>query len=167
MQLKGPELRDIHLPPDPPWWPPALGWWMLAVFSLLLVGIVIWFVRQRRRASSQRRKVLGELDRIAAQYKYDGDSAKLVAGLHQLLRRVARHHDVHAARQRGDAWRRTLSQMPVDAPALQQLVALDEGLYRPPAEFDHVAAIAAVRSWLQLALKPSRWKSLTEESANA
>ncbi|MBP6325901.1 MAG: DUF4381 domain-containing protein, partial [Dokdonella sp.] len=27
MNADGPQLRDIHLPPDPSWWPPAPGWW--------------------------------------------------------------------------------------------------------------------------------------------
>ncbi|WP_426690194.1 DUF4381 domain-containing protein [Rhodanobacter ginsengiterrae] len=167
IQPSAPSLRDIHLPPEPAWWPPAPGWWALVVLSLLLTGVATWFVRRQRRMSRQRRRVLDELDRIAVQYEHDGDTAQLVTGLHQLLRRVARRHDAQATRQRGEAWRRTLARVPLDAPALEQLLALDQWLYRPPTDFDHAGAIAAVRSWLRVALKPKRWKPLAAEPVDA
>ena len=110
---------------------------------------------------------MSELDRVALQYGQGGDAAKLITGLHQLLRRVARRHDMRASQQRGEAWRLTLSRVPLDQPLLDQLVALDQWLYRPPTEFDHVAAIAAVRSWLQKALKPGCWKALPSEPTDA
>lgn len=167
MQPSGPQLRDIHLPPAPTWWPPAPGWWALAVVGLLCVGVAVWFARKQRRVVRQRRAVMSELDRVALQYGQGGDAAKLITGLHQLLRRVARRHDMRASQQRGEAWRLTLSRVPLDQPLLDQLVALDQWLYRPPTEFDHVAAIAAVRSWLQKALKPGCWKALPAEPTDA
>lgn len=165
--LSGPQLRDIHLPPEPSWWPPAPGWWVLLALLLVLsaVGIVWW--RRRRRALRQRREVLGELERIAQRHRRDGDAVALAGALHQLLRRVARQHDAQAAQQRGDAWRQTLARVPVDAATLQQLLALEQQLYRPPAAFDHAVSVAAVRTWLQLALKPERWKPVTTEHADA
>jgi hypothetical protein len=78
--------------------------------------------------------------------------------LHQLLRRVARRHDALATQQRGEAWRQTLARVPVDALTLERLLALDQAIYRPQLSFDHAAAAAAVRQWLQLALKPRTWK---------
>ncbi|WEN16087.1 DUF4381 family protein [Rhodanobacter sp. AS-Z3] len=167
MQPSGPQLRDIHLPPMPAWWPPAPGWWMLAALVLALAGFAFCSIRRYRRARWQRHKVLDELQRIGEQHARDGDKARLLAELHQLLRRVARRHDAQAIRQRGGVWKQTLSRVPVDASVLQQLLALDDWLYRPPAQFDEVAAIAAVRRWLQVALKPSRWKAVPVEQADA
>lgn len=163
----GPTLRDIHLPPDPTWWPPAPGWWMLAALVLLTLLVGAWQWRRHRRALRQRRQVLLELDRLAQRHRQDGDAAALASGLHQLLRRVARRHDVLAARQRGDAWRRTLARMPIDAAALDILLALDQQIYRPRVSFDHAAAVTAVRQWLQWALKPATWKRTSRVRADA
>jgi Domain of unknown function (DUF4381) len=163
----GPQLRDIHLPPAPPWWPPAPGWWALAVVLLALLLAGIWWWRRHRRALRQRRQVLRELDRLARQHQRDGDGPALASALHQLLRRVARQHDARAARQRGDAWRQTLARVPIDAATLQQLLALDQQIYRPPASFDHAASVTAVKAWLQLALKPASWKPSATEHADA
>jgi hypothetical protein len=163
----GPQLRDIHLPPAPPWWPPAPGWWALAVVLLALLLAGIWWWRRHRCALRQRRQVLGELDRLARQHQRDGDGPALVSALHQLLRRVARQHDAQAARQRGDAWRQTLARVPIDTATLQQLLALDQQIYRPRASFDHAASVTAVKAWLQLALKPASWKPSATEHADA
>ena len=91
----------------------------------------------------------------------------MASALHQLLRRVARQHDAHAARQRGDAWQQTLARVPVDTATLQQLLALDQQIYRPSASFDHTASVTAVRAWLRLALKPASWKPVATEHADA
>ena len=163
----GPQLRDIHLPPAPSWWPPAPGWWLLVVLLLAAMLAGVWWWRRHRRTLRQRRQVLGELDRLARQHQHDGDGLALASALHQLLRRVARRHDALAGQQRGDAWRRTLARVPVDAATLERLLALDQQIYRPPTAFDHAAAIAAVRRWLRLALKPTAWKPAATEHADA
>jgi Domain of unknown function (DUF4381) len=155
---QGPQLRDIHLPPDPTWWPPAPGWWMLAALVLALLLASAWLWRRQQLRIRQRAQVLAELDRLMFQHRHDGDQAALASGLHQLLRRVARRHDALATQQRGDAWRQTLARVPVDALTLDRLLALDQAIYRPQLSFDHAAAAAAVRQWLQLALKPRTWK---------
>jgi type II secretory pathway pseudopilin PulG len=155
---QGPVLRDIHLPPDPSWWPPAPGWWLLAALlvAIALIGVLSW--RRQRKRRVQRERVLGELDAMQRQYASDGDHAALAGGMHQLLRRVARRHDALAAQQRGSAWRQTLSRVPIDAATLDQLVALEEVMYRAPSSFDQAASSAAVRQWVRLALKPGKWK---------
>lgn len=154
----GPNLRDIHLPPEPSWWPPAPGWWMLATLLLVILLVGAWCWRRHRRALRQRQRVLLELDQLASRHGRDGDQAALVSGLHQLLRRVARRHEALAAQQRGDAWRQTLARVPVDGLTLDRLLALDQLIYRPQTSFDHQAAVTAVRQWLRLALKPATWK---------
>ena len=163
----GPTLRDIHLPPEPSWWPPAPGWWLLVALLLLALLVALWLSRRYRRVRRQRQQVLLELDRLVLRHQRDGDQAALASGLHQLLRRVARRHDALATQQRGDAWRRTLARMPVDAVTLDRLLALDQQIYRPPSSFDHAAAVIAVRQWLRLALKPAAWKRTAPEHAHA
>jgi hypothetical protein len=83
-----------------------------------------------------------------------------------VLRRVARRHDARSTRQRGEDWQRTLARVPLDAATMAQLAELEQHLYRPPTAFDHVATIAAVRRWLQQALRPRRWKPLPAEQAD-
>lgn len=146
---QGPTLRDIHLPPAPPWWPPAPGWWLLAALALSLLagGVLLW--RRARRRGRYRAGILAEVDALAA--RHSGDAQALAAGLHQLLRRVARRHDPAATRLRGDAWREALARVPVDADTLQRLLALEPAMYRPQP-YDTAAALAAVRRWLRAAL---------------
>ncbi|MGH8156721.1 MAG: DUF4381 family protein [Rhodanobacter sp.] len=163
----GPSLRDIHLPPAPSWWPPAPGWWGLAVLLLLALLLGAWWWRRHRHAVRQRERVLYELDGLARQYQLDSDQSALASGLHQLLRRVARRHDVMATQQRGDAWRQTLARVPIDAVTLDRLLTLEQVIYRPQPSFDHAATVAAVRQWLSLALKPAAWKPAATEGAHA
>lgn len=148
----GPALRDIHLPPPPSWWPPAPGWWALAVLLALAV-LGAWLLLRRSRQKRQARaRVLAELDQLAARHAADHDDAVLAAGLHQLLRRVARRWDPASAHLRGEAWRAAIARVSVDAGTLQLLVALEQALYRPQP-FDVGATVEAVRRWLTLALR--------------
>ena len=164
---KGPALRDIHMPPSPSWWPPAPGWWMLTGLLLLALAVAVWMWRRRRQVVARRERILCEVDRLAEQHRLDGDHAAMAAGLHQLLRRVARQHDAHASRQTGTAWRQTLARMPVQAPVINRLLALDDQMYRHLPSFDHVAVLSDVKAWLRLALKPSAWKAPAKEQVDA
>lgn len=165
----GPDLRDIHLPADPSWWPPAPGWWLLAALVLLAIVVAVRVWRRLRRVRDRRQQILGELDQLLRQHGGNDSSQGLLRDLHQLLRRVARRHDPAAARQRGEAWRQTLARVPVDAATLERLRMLDEQLYQPPAARDDEATVAAVRTWLRLAVKPSNWKQVApvREAADA
>jgi hypothetical protein len=163
----GPNLRDIHLPPQPSWWPPAPGWWALALLLLAVLLLGVWLWRRHQRVVWRREQVLLELDALASRHQFDGDQAALANGLHQLLRRVARRHDAMATQQRGEAWRKTLARVPVDAVALDRLLTLEQAIYRPQPSFDHAAAVAAVRQWLGLALKPTIWKPPAAERTHA
>lgn len=163
----GPELRDIHLPPSPSWWPPAPGWWIVAGLVLLGLAVAVWVWRRRRHIVARRQQILLEADRLAAQHGRDGDHAALAAGLHQLLRRVARQHDPGAAQQSGAAWRQTLARVPVDAAVLDRLCALDDLIYRVHPSFDDAALVNDVKGWLRLAVKPSTWKKPPGEHADA
>ncbi|MFC5742786.1 DUF4381 family protein [Dyella tabacisoli] len=150
----GPVLRDIHLPPEPAWWPPAPGWWVLAVLLLLLLAVVAWQLRKWRQRRAQYAMVGAEVDTLAA--RHADDAAALAAGLHQLLRRVARQYDPGATQTYGAAWRQTLAVVPVDAATLDRLMTLEATMYRPQVSFDQAAVIAATRQWLTGALRHSR-----------
>lgn len=145
----GPVLRDIHLPPAPPWWPPAPGWWLLAILVLLLLAGALLVWRRAARTRRQRARTLAEVDALAA--RHADDPQALAAGLHQLLRRVARLRDPAAVRLRGKAWRETLSATPVDPDTLDRLFTLELAIYRRQA-YDREAMVEAVRSWLRSAL---------------
>lgn len=97
-------LRDIHVPPAPPWWPPAPGWWLLAAALLVLAaGAASWAWRRAKRREALRRafdEALSEAVTPAAQ----------VAAMSALLRRAARARDPRAATLQGDAWLARLDQ---------------------------------------------------------
>ncbi len=159
---RGPQLRDIHLPPAPSWWPLAPGWWALAALALLGLAAIAWVWRRHRRQQLRRRLLLDELERLAARHGRDSDDAALVAALHQLLRRVARSHDEAAARQRGERWRQTLERVPVATSVLDRLMLLEQAIYRPQTGVDVPATLAAARDWLRTAAQPRAWKPSPE-----
>jgi hypothetical protein len=167
--VPGPSLRDIHLPAEPSWWPPAPGWWLLALLVLVVAAMAAWLWRRHWRLRRQRQQVLDELDRLVRQHRDDGSPDGLLRDLHQLLRRAARRHDPRATGQRGAAWRQTLARVPVDDATLGRLGALDDLIYQPPIARDDAATVAAVRSWLRVAVKPSNWKRAEpgQEAADA
>lgn len=153
-----PELRDIHVPADPSWWPPAPGWWLLSVLVVVVLFAAVLAWRHLRRRARARRLVWQELEACRLRHDSDADDMRLATGLHQLLRRVARVHDPAAIHQQGEAWRATLQRVPVAPGVLRQLAALEQAMYRDDAPFDPAQALAAVRSWLRLALRPRKWK---------
>lgn len=155
----GPDLRDIHLPPAPSWWPPAPGWWLLAGLLLVLAGLLAWAWRRWRRLRARRGRLLDELERLAQRHARDGDTAALAAGLQRLLRRVARQHATAATQQRGEAWRRTLARVPVEAEAIACLGRLEAALYLPRPILDTAATLAAARRWLHVAARARAWKA--------
>jgi hypothetical protein len=94
-------LRDVHLPPAPPWWPPAPGWLLLGAAALLAlgVGLGLWAWRRARRRRWQRQfdAALGT-----------GTVPAQVAAVSELLRRAARRRDPAAAALQGEPWLRFL-----------------------------------------------------------
>ncbi len=160
----GPVLRDIHLPADPAWWPPAPGWWLLAALVVVLLALLVWGLRRSLRTARVRRAVRDDLQRLRQRYQDDGDRAQLLAGLHQLLRRVARVHVPAAASQRGAAWFATLARVPVAAEVLVSLRQLDAALYQPQPALDPLLALAATERWLRAAMR-RRWKRVEANRA--
>jgi hypothetical protein len=99
-------LRDIHLPPTPPWWPPAPGWWLLALAALAgaVLGVRLG-VRAWRRGRA-RRAAVRTLDALRARAR-DGETPQvLIAELSTLMRRAAmsRHAREQVAGLTGSGW---------------------------------------------------------------
>lgn len=101
---QGPELRDIHLPPDPSWFPPAPGWWILAA---LLIALLVWLFRIVRKRVRKRRwlaALQAEVAHIATDHTAHNDPRKTTAAISKLLRRAALRLDSRAAAYQGDEW---------------------------------------------------------------
>lgn len=147
----GPELRDIHLPPDPSWFPPAPGWWLLAA---LLIAALVWIARRVLRRLRQRRwqaALQAEVERIAADHATHRDPRRATAEISQLLRRAAVWLDPPAAAYPGDQWLAWLDARGVagfvDGPG-QVLV---DAPWRRAPEVDTDALFALTRRWLRQA----------------
>ena len=156
-------LRDIHLPPPPPWRPPAPGWWLLAALLVLALVLAVRALLRWRARRRWQRALHRELDRIAADPRLRGDPVALFAALSLLLRRATRLLDPAAAALAGEAWLAFLDrQLPAarraDAPfSLGAGRLLAEAPWRPAgardlAEADMPALLALVRAWLTAAL---------------
>lgn len=143
----GPVLRDIHLPPDPSWWPPAPGWWVLAGIAIVALLAAIWLIRRRRARDRHVQAALADID--ALEREHAASPERLAAALHERLRRAARRYDPQATHHRGDAWRRCLAEVAVDAATLDRLMSLEDAMYRPGA--DLAGASEATRRWLAAA----------------
>jgi hypothetical protein len=146
-------LRDVHLPPSPPWWPPAPGWWLLFAVMLLTLGVVLaWRWRLRRR-----RRVLTRFfdDTVDAA----PDLPTRIAAMSELLRRAVRDRDPQAATLAGDAWLAHLDagqRSPVFAAGLGRSL-LEGGFRREVPESEYRALRLVVRArFLELAMRRRR-----------
>ena len=158
----GPDLRDIHLPPDPSWWPPAPGWWIVAIVLLAAIGFGAWMFVREWRERQWRRRVAAELDRIAAMHA--AQPVQLAAEVSQLLRRASLLIEPNAAALEGDAWLAFLDRQLDGGTATKQSVrfqsdagrALLDAPYRraddPAAQVDANALLGLARNWLKRAL---------------
>ncbi|RDS82547.1 DUF4381 family protein [Dyella psychrodurans] len=147
-------LRDIHLPPTPPWWPPAPGWWVLLGMLCVLLAAAFFIYRRTRRRRVWRTRVLAEIQAISIHHPHD--DIAFATSLHQLLRRVACLYAVDAHQVQGERWREILGQVPVDEATLDMLMTLETRMYRPRAEFDRDGLQAAVHRWMQSALRSTK-----------
>lgn len=163
----GPELRDIHLPPDPSWWPPAPGWWILALLVLVLGFFVVRWTLRRVRDARWRRRVHAELDRIAATQAAQPDPVQAAADVSRLLRRASLLIEPQAAALRDEAWLAFLDERFADSK--RPSTAFREGAgrllvdapYRRAADpalqaLDIRALLDLSRAWLRAALPRRR-----------
>ncbi len=157
MNPTGPELRDIHLPPDPSWWPPAPGWWMLAAIIVsALVWLFLW-LRKRNRQHQWQRQIMAELDRIAADEALRSDPPRFIGELSQLMRRSGRLVDAAAPSLRGLTWLAFLdAQLGGEEFSKGPGRILLDGPYQRQANFDADTVLVLVRRWLSHVLEIRR-----------
>ncbi|QDS17130.1 DUF4381 domain-containing protein [Xanthomonas arboricola] len=137
-------LRDVHLPPSPPWWPLAPGWWLVIAAVVVVLGSAWCWWRRRRQ---QQRRWLAAFD---AELQRATTPAQRLAALSVLLRRAARSVDAQADRLQGEAWLQFLDGRKSKPQAFSQgpgRALLDGGFQRAPAVtgLDAVQALARQR----------------------
>ncbi|MET0226316.1 MAG: DUF4381 domain-containing protein [Dokdonella sp.] len=160
----GPELRDIHLPPDPSWWPPAPGWWLLAALALAVIFCAARWLLRRRRQQQWRRSIHAELDRIATTQAAQPDSVRLATDISHLLRRASLLIEPHAAGLRDEAWLKFLDERLAGGDGAFQSGAgrlLIDAPYRRASDpavqaLDARALLDLARAWLRAALPRRR-----------
>ncbi|MCB1873763.1 MAG: DUF4381 domain-containing protein [Chromatiaceae bacterium] len=146
------QLRDIHLPPAPPWWPPAPGWWVVAallLFSLLLIVWWSWRAWQRRRRWRALQAALDAIERDLTA----GPAPQPVAKLSALLKRIAlsRHPRAEVAALNGAQWLSFLDRTGGNgAFTTGPGRVLAEGAYHATLEsFDVAGLMHTVRRWVK------------------
>lgn len=147
------QLRDIHLPPAPPFWPPAPGWWIVAAVLLALLAWGAHAAWRQLRLRRQRRRLMDVLARLESGLVSER-SPEGLANISVLLRRLAlmRFPRASVATLTGTAWLRFLDESGgkgrfADGPGR----VLGSGPYQRalPADLDIVGLVALVREWVE------------------
>lgn len=139
-------LRDVQLPPSPPWWPPAPGWWLVfAALVLVVVAISVWKWRARRARQRW-------LELFDAEVDQAGSPVLQVAAIASLLRRAARRYQPGAERLQGPAWLAFLDENNSRAFSDGDGALLLDGGYRPSVDAEAVQRlrVLARRRYLSL-----------------
>ena len=130
-------LRDVHLPPSPPWWPLAPGWWLLVAAILLpLLAWTAWHAWRRLR----RRRWARWFDAASG----CGSHPERLAAMSELLRRAARRYQVGAELLEGQAWLRFLDGARGTAFSGGAGRLLLDGAFRPHLDARDFAAASAL-----------------------
>lgn len=64
--MNGPELRDIHLPPEPGIWPLTPASWLVLVLALIALAVLLRWLLARLGRWRRRRAVIIELRKLQA-----------------------------------------------------------------------------------------------------
>jgi len=146
------DLRDIHLPPEPPWWPPAPGWWLLALVAIAALAWAVAALLRRHRALAPRRAALRALDAIEERAAAGESPQEILAELSAVLRRFAltRFPTQVVAGQTGHRWLEFLdSHGGGGAFAAGPGACLADAPYRAETTVDPAPVIALARSWVR------------------
>ncbi|HKX54705.1 MAG TPA: DUF4381 domain-containing protein [Xanthomonadales bacterium] len=145
------QLRDIHAAAEPGWWPPAPGWWILAALLLALLMLLLIWLARRWAIRRRRGKLLAALDHMQSQYDPAAPAGDYLAQLNSLFRVVAirAFPGTASARLQGAAWVDFLRSLLPEGPASGSLSVLQDGPYRPTAEFDAAGLDAMAREWVK------------------
>lgn len=146
----GPVLRDIHVP-EASFWPPAPGWWVLLGVALLAIFTGIWWLRRWRRRRKLWRVVEAEVNRLKALHDSQSNAAGVVAGLSQLMRRVARMRGalVHLD---GAAWHAELDRLAPGVLDAECMNELRQALYGKKVDTDPQKLLVDCSRWLRVAV---------------
>nr|MDQ2734723.1 DUF4381 domain-containing protein [Pseudomonadota bacterium] len=146
------QLRDIHLPPAPPFWPPAPGWWIVAAVVLALAAWGSHAAWRQLRLRRERRRVMEVLARLESGLVSER-SPDALANVSVLLRRLAlmRFPRANVASLTGHAWLRFLDESGgqgrfVDGPG--RVLGSDPYRRALPTDIDVVGLMALVREWV-------------------
>lgn len=153
------QLQPLRQPDVIGWWPPAPGWWLLLLLAVLAIAGLIWW-RRRLRQPPLARLSMRELSRIRRDYRAGSVTPRVaVDSLARLLRRILigyRGRDTAAATT-GDGWLAQLEELsPRQAFSAGQLQWLARDRYRPGAECDVDALLAACEDWMRSLPKDTR-----------
>jgi hypothetical protein len=145
------QLRDIHAAAEPGWWPPAPGWWFVAALLLALLMLLLVWLAKRWAIQRRRSKLLAALEHIQSQYDPAAPAGEYLAQLNRLFRVVAvrAFPGTASVRLQGAAWVDFLRSLLPDDPASASLSVLQDGPYRPDAEFDAPSIHALAREWVK------------------
>ena len=148
-------LRDIHLPPAPPWWPPAPGWWLL--LGAALAGVALWFWWRRRARESALAAARRELQALRDRAS-NADAVIVLQQISVLLRRLALSEFPRReiAGVTGEAWLdfldRPLSGRPFSTGPGRVLL---DGPYRPKMKGVEIALLLELsEQWIAALAKP-------------
>ena len=146
------QLRDIHLPPAPPWWPPAPGWWALAALLLVCLLLIVWWSLRAWKRRQRWRTLQAALDAIERDLTAR-PAPQPVAQLSALLKRIAlgRHPRAEVAALNGTQWLAFLDRTGGNgAFVMGPGQVLAEGAYHATLESCDVAGLMhAVRRWVR------------------
>src|SRR5262249_22491877 len=131
------------------------GWLLLALLLLALIAWILWRRHQRYLADRYRREALAELDRLEATLGAADARARAIAGIAELLKRVALHAWPRAttASLSGPAWLAFLKRHDGEAlstgPASRFLDDLEYHAGGDLAENDARQFAEAARRWIE------------------
>lgn len=150
----GPELRDIHLPPEPGLWPWPPGVWVLLLVAL---AVLLWLGLRARRALIRRhrnQRWFAAFDTIASDTRMP--AIERVAAASELLRRAVRQQAPAQAALEGAAWRAYLHSLGAEAGTHAGLDTLVQGPWRAQlAEDEARQAIGCAERCLRRLLERS------------